>query len=148
MSHAYSEIHLHVIWRTKNSERLLVAEVEVEAHAAIRRKAQEHRGVIVRALNGIEDHVHLAVTIPPTLLISEFIGQVKGASSHAVNGRGFVGRPYFAWQSGYGVLSFSTKGMGWVVKYIDNQKAHHANSTTVALLERTEEDEPAAPLPS
>src|SRR4051794_30514467 len=109
MSHGYSEIHLHIVWRTKNSEPLLFGDVEAEAYAAIRRKALEHKGVLVRALNGVENHVHLAVTVPPTLTPSTFIGQLKGASAHEVNARHVPNRPTFAWQAGYGVLSFGTR---------------------------------------
>ena len=36
-------------------------------------------------IGGTETHVDLAVTIAPTIAISEFIGQLKGASSHEVN---------------------------------------------------------------
>ena len=36
-------------------------------------------------MDGTEAHVHLAVTIPPTVLPSEFVGRLKGYSSHTVN---------------------------------------------------------------
>ena len=42
---------------------------------------KEFKGT-VRAINGMADHVHLVVTVPPTLPLSMFIGQIKGSSSH------------------------------------------------------------------
>jgi hypothetical protein len=35
----------------------------------------------------------------------------------------------------YGVVSFGTKDLEWVVKYVRNQKEHHANGTTALRLE-------------
>lgn len=142
MAHVfYSEIHLHVVWHTKNNEPLLTPEVEAEAHGLIRGKALETKGVIVHAINGTVNHVHLAVTVPPSVRPCDLIGQMKGASSHSMNQR-YPGRPW-AWQNGYGVVSFATKVLPWVVAYIENQKTHHAEKTTQEALERTEEAEPA-----
>jgi len=46
------------------------------------------------------------------------------------------------WQTGYGVVSFGTKDLEWVVNYIRNQKEHHKKGTTVGRLEKiTREDD-------
>ena len=86
-------------------------------------------------MGGTETHVHIAVTIPPTLLISDWIGKLKGASSHHVNHR-LANRKLLDWQTGYGVVSFGTKDLEWVVNYIRNQKEHHRRRTTIGRLER------------
>jgi putative transposase len=149
MSHNfYAEIHLHITWHTKNSLPLLAGEVEKVAHDAIRRKAISFPGVIVHALDGVENHVHIAISIPPTLRISDFIGQVKGYSSHAIN-EVFRGTERFEWQAGYGVLSFGTGNLSWVVHYILNQKSHHAQHKTFDRLERVAiEDGGDEPVPA
>ena len=33
----------------------------------------------------MEDHIHLAVSVPPKIAAAAFIGEVKGNSSHFVN---------------------------------------------------------------
>src|SRR5581483_5879873 len=91
-------------------------------------------GVFVHEIGGIETHVHLAVTIPPTLLISEFIGQLKGGSAHEVNRR--FGDKTIEWQTGYGVVTFGTRDLAWVVAYIRNQREHHAGGNCHDRLER------------
>lgn len=140
MSHNYySEIHLHIVFHTKESEPMLRGNVEELAHRELRHKIVKTPGAFVHEIGGTETHVHLAVTIAPTITISEFIGQLKGASSHEVNQQ--VGRKALDWQTGYGVVSFGTKDMPWVCEYIRNQKEHHANGTVHERLERiTEED--------
>lgn len=59
---------------------------------------------------------------------------MKGASSHYVN-RELVNRKVLDWQTGYGVVSFGTKDLEWVVSYIRNQKEHHKKATTTERLE-------------
>jgi hypothetical protein len=39
------------------------------------------------------------------------------------------------WQVGYGVVSFGTRDLPWVVEYIQNQREHHARSSTHERLE-------------
>lgn len=77
----------------------------------------------------------MAVSIPPTLGIAEWIGRLKGSSSHHVNHK-LVNRHLLDWQEGYGVVSFGTKDLPWIVEYIRNQKEHHANGTIQERLER------------
>ena len=93
--------------------------------------------MLLLAIGGTGDHVHLAVTVPPTLLVSEWIGELKGASAHYMN-HTLANRKVIEWQSGYGVVSFGTKAMPWVVRYVENQREHHAKRTTYERLERVE----------
>jgi putative transposase len=121
----YSEIHLHLVWHTKNSSPLLVPRVETAACASLRRRCAE-ADVELHAIGGTPTHIHMAVTIPPTLTITTFVGQLKGGSAHDVNHAGGRRQPRLHWQVGYGVVSFGTKDMGWVCNYVENQPAHHA----------------------
>jgi REP element-mobilizing transposase RayT len=87
----------------------------------------------------------LLARLPPTVVVSEFIGQVKGATSFRVN---HEVRPKFKlqWQEGYGVLTLREDELEKVSRYIDNQEEHHRTGRVSRILERTEED-PAAESP-
>jgi putative transposase len=78
----------------------------------------------------------VAVTVPPTLMPSEWIGQLKGGSSHDVNQAVGKRQKVLQWQVGYGVVSFGTKDLPWVVDYIRDQRDHHAKRTAQDRLER------------
>jgi putative transposase len=132
----YSEINLHITWHTKDSLPLLTPEVEPVAQRIVKKRAIETPGVFFHEIGGIETHVHLVVTVPPTLLISDFIGQLKGGSSHDVNQA--IGRmpKVLEWQIGYGVVSFGTRDLPWVMEYVRNQREHHTRGTTQERLER------------
>jgi putative transposase len=121
----YSEIHLHLVWHTKNSSPLLVPRIEQATYAALRRRCIAGN-VELHAIGGTPTHVHLAVTVPPTLTISKFVGQLKGGSAHDVNHTDSPRQARLQWQVGYGVVSFGTKDLHWVCGYVENQQKHHA----------------------
>jgi hypothetical protein len=70
------------------------------------------------------------------VLISELIGTLKGYSSHEVNHRMGLRQKVLQWQTGYGVVSFGTADLPWVIAYVRNQKEHHAHGKTHERLER------------
>jgi putative transposase len=145
MSHNYySEINLHIVWRTKNSIPLLTPQVEALTHRALRKRLLNTEGVLVHEIGGTENHVHLCISIPPTVLISELIGRLKGGSAHDINQE--VGRleKVIQWQAGYGVVSFGTGDLPWVCEYVRNQKTHHAQDRCFERLEQFATGDPAS----
>lgn len=99
----YSEINLHVTWHTKESSPLLTPKVEAVVHHYVRGRCISTPGVFVYEVGGTETHVHLCLSVWPTVLISDFIGALKGSSSHEANHK--LGEKVLQWQSGYGVVS-------------------------------------------
>jgi putative transposase len=93
-------------------------------------------GTFFHAIGGTETHAHLAVSVPPTLPISEFIGQLKGVSCHEVNQKLGLHGKQLQWQTGYGVVSFGTGHLEWVREYIQNQREHHSRGHVYDRLER------------
>jgi putative transposase len=141
----YSEINLHIVWHTKGSYPLLTTEIETLTHRLLKKRVVETPGAFVHEIGGIETHVHLVVSVPPTLLISDFIGQLKGRSSHDVNQTWGRHAKSLQWQAGYGVVSFGTRDLPWVADYVRNQRDHHGRGTTHERLERiTHDDAPLA----
>jgi len=133
----YWKLYYHFIWGTKNRQPLIDTILESELYRAIAAKAQDLGG-FVHALGGIEDHVHLAVSVPPKIAPAKFIGDVKGNSSHFIN---HVIQPDFEfyWQDEYGVLSFGERNLASVVRYIHDQKQHHKDGTLISAMERIDE---------
>jgi REP element-mobilizing transposase RayT len=144
VSHTYAAVYYHFVWATKRRNPLITPEVERVLHGYIRRRCTE-MGVVVYALNGVEDHVHMVCSIPPTLALANVIEIVKGASSHFINCLPDSDASLY-WQPGYAVLTFSRNGLSSVVDYVQNQKQHHAVGTTKALLEKYAEDGDPSPL--
>jgi REP element-mobilizing transposase RayT len=135
------KLYYHFVWSTKNRLAVIDPVFESDLYRVIAAKAQEMEA-FVHAIGGTEDHAHLVVSIPPKVAPAKFIGEVKGNSSHYVN---HIIKPDFEfyWQDEYGVLSFGEKNMPSIVRYIQNQKKHHAEGNLIAAMERMEERQSA-----
>ena len=133
---AYWRLFYHVVWGTKHRAALIELEWEPTLYNVIAAKATA-LGAQLYAIGGVGDHVHVVASIPPSIALSAFIGQLKGNSSHFVNRT--LGLPHpFAWQGEFGVVSFGGKHLGTVCRYVQNQREHHRDRRLIALLEQTE----------
>lgn len=130
---AYAEINLHITWHTKNNLPLIKAELEPKLYDFLRKKMRETPEIFIHAIGGVENHIHLAVSVPPQIQPAEWIGQLKGASSHYINQ--LANHKLLEWQNGYGIVSFGTKDLKWVIRYVLNQKEHHKTGKTFERLE-------------
>lgn len=129
----YWRLFYHIVWGTKNRLPLVESAWEADLYGYIWGKATALE-CIPHAINGIPDHIHVIISIPPKLSVATLIGQLKGASSHRVN-EIFVTHQSFAWQTEYGVFSFSEKSLSRVINYVKNQKKHHTENTLDTVME-------------
>lgn len=141
MSHNfYSEVNLHIVWHTKASLPLLTPTVEPLTYRLLRKRIIDTPGVFVHKIGGIETHIHMAVTVPPTLTPSQWIGEWKGGTAHDVNQKIGKRQKVLQWQAGYGIVSFGSRDLQWVADYIRKQRQHHQRGTVHDRLERTTRD--------
>lgn len=130
----------HVVWATRNREPSIAAEIERIVFMAIQNKSDQLHSPI-HALNAVEDHVHVAVSISLSVSVANWVKQVKGVSAFEVNTTYPDLPSRFAWQKGYGILTFGAKQLPFVKQYIERQKEHHRSQTIETYLERTEDEE-------
>jgi len=131
----YWQLFYHIVWATKNRALLLTPDVEPVIYGFLRSKAIG-LGATVFALNGVADHVHMVVAIPPKIAVAKFIGQVKAVASTKFNKSNFSDTPFF-WQEEYGAFSFDRKRLPNYIAYVERQKEHHLQGSTIPVLERT-----------
>ncbi|MBW4620287.1 MAG: IS200/IS605 family transposase [Cyanosarcina radialis HA8281-LM2] len=136
-------LYYHLIWATKERQPLIKLEFKAPLYNYIIGKA-DVKGCIVHAIGGIEDHVHLVVSIPPHISIADFVKNIKGSSAYYLNSNFLSPNSNkFAWQEGYGVFSLGSKQLDRAVAYVQNQKKHHLERTEIASLEQiTHQDDP------
>jgi REP element-mobilizing transposase RayT len=88
----------------------------------------QNNGHKLIAINGTQNHIHIAIGYKPHQLIPDLLQDIKANSSKWINEKKFV-RGKFNWQAGYGAFSFSHSQIDNVVKYIMNQEQHHKKKT-------------------
>ena len=75
----YWRLFYHITWSVQGRLPTIKPEWEGRIHAVIAAKAQGMRA-IVHAIGGTAEHMHVAVSVPPSLPLSRFVGEVKGSS--------------------------------------------------------------------
>ena len=127
MPQSLSSILIHLIFSTKNRERFLTPDIDVELYpymAAIL-KAMKSPALII---NGTSDHVHTLFSLSRVLTIAELVEELKTGSSRWIKTKGRKYRS-FHWQSGYGAFSIGQSQVQTVKQYIRRQKEHHRRVT-------------------
>ena len=130
-------LHYHLVWATRERAALITPNVELVVHQTVFQKARE-LGLVLHAVGGVSDHVHVGVSIPPSRCVAEIVKQLKGASRRAVHLSASAGSD-FRWQEGYGALTLAGASLARVFEYVRRQPEHHASGTIVAAYEKVGE---------
>ena len=123
MSQSLAKIYVHLIFSTKNRERLISARIQSDLHS--------YMGGILKDLgcNPVEintepDHAHCLFTLARTETVSTVVGQLKKGSNDWLRTQGSEFANFY-WQGGYGVFSISQSAVDEVREYIRTQQQHH-----------------------
>ncbi len=134
----YVEAFYHFVWATRRREAFITDVVERELYRYMEGKCRDMK-IPVHALNGMPDHVHFVVSLPPRLAPADFMETIKGASSHYINHRPDQMSPLFPllyWQPGYGMLTLDERRLPVVIRYVERQKQRHGAGRLSQKMER------------
>ena len=123
----YTKIWIHIIWTTKNREKIISKKMKVSLLDHIRKNARS-KDIFIDILNCTQDHIHLLISLGREQTISKTVMLLKGESSHWVNKSKLIPGK-FEWQDEYIAVSVSESAVNKVRDYISNQEEHHRNKT-------------------
>ena len=123
MANTYTQIYIQIVFAVKGRQNLISKENREELHKFIT-GIVSNRGQKLFAVFAMPDHVHILVSIGPTIALSDLVRDIKAGSSKFINEKRWMNEK-FNWQEGYGAFSYSKSGVDSVVKYILNQEEHH-----------------------
>jgi REP element-mobilizing transposase RayT len=114
---------IHLVFSTKNRERLITDSVRSDLHAymATVLKNMDCPAILI---NSVDDHVHLLFLLHRTVALSTAVGDLKATSSKWIKTQSPEFRN-FSWQAGFGAFSVSQSNVPSVRRYIENQAEHH-----------------------
>ena len=79
-SHTIYHHRYHIVWITKYRYKILTHDLKKRVREIIARVSEE---MSVQIVNGVvsSDHLHIFVSIPPHVKVSDFVQKAKGRSS-------------------------------------------------------------------
>ena len=135
-------LYIHFVWSTWDRLPMISPNIERRLHRNIEASAKSLNCRVI-AINGVQDHVHVLLSLPSTVTVADLVKKMKGTSSHFVNDQ-LRPQQYFKWQGSYGAFSVSRWDLPRIIEYIKRQKEHHAQERLWEALEASCEfvDEP------
>lgn len=121
-SHGVYDLKYHVVWITKYRRPILRGEIALRARDLIRQTC-DGLDIVIETGHVSRDHVHLLLSIPPQIAVSEAVRRMKGRSSrmllqeYAELRRVYWGR--HLWARGFFVVSTGNVTEDMVREYID-----------------------------
>ena len=124
-SHSVHQLHVHLVWSTKYRYAVLKGEVQIRCRDLIRQVCDS---MDVRILKGVvsKDHIHLHVSYPPKISISDLVKRLKGRSARLMLDE-FSGlkKRYWGqhlWGIGYGAWSTGNIRDEMIEKYLEHHR--------------------------
>jgi len=127
MKHSFTKILVHLIWRTKNGQRIIFSEKAIKIRNIIIEHCNKN-GIILEGINIQPEHIHALIEMQSDKTVKDIVKSIKGASSHYINEKDLFKVP-FSWQRGYGAFSIGNSQVKVVKDYITNQSEHHKRRT-------------------
>ncbi len=127
-SHSVYSLKYHVIWCTKYRYRVLIGEVAQRVRELLREVCTANYVDVVSGSVSPE-HVHMLVSVPPSLSISKLVQYMKGKSGRKIMMEfSHLKKRYWGqhmWAKGYFVVTVGNLNEKQIQQYIEEQETHH-----------------------
>lgn len=124
---SYVSAYFHCVFSTKERRRLMTPAVRERLWPFLGGIARQNKMKAIE-IGGVEDHVHILLSLPSTMAISKALQLMKGGSSKWIH-ETFPEHRLFAWQEEYGAFSVSVSQLDKTIQYIKGQEEHHRRMT-------------------
>ena len=122
-SHTTFRIELHIVWVTKYRYKILTGPIGTYTRDMLRRICSENKTEILTG-SVSPDHVHLLVSIDPSISVSKLLQQLKGKSSRLLQIQfPELKKKYWGqhlWARGYFAVSTGNVTTGMITEYIQH----------------------------
>ena len=123
-AHSVYDLKYHIVWITKYRKPIMRGEIGKRVRELIRQTCASLDVYIVKG-HVSKDHVHLLVSVPPNLAVSELVKRLKGRSSRLMLEEfGELRKVYWGrhlWARGYFVASSGNVTDEIIAEYIEKQ---------------------------
>lgn len=137
-THSVHKLTAHIVWVTKYRYHVLKAEVQLRTRDLIRQVCDAQDVKIIKGVVS-SNHVHLLISYPPKLSISELMRRIKGRSGRKLLLEfPHLKKRYWSghmWAIGYGVWSTGNVSDKMIQEYLEHHKQQPNNDKDTFILE-------------
>jgi REP element-mobilizing transposase RayT len=119
----YVKIWVHIVFGTKDRERILVEKIREDVINHILANARTKK-IFIDTINGYQEHLHCLISLGTEQSIAKVVNLIKGESSHWININSIT-KTKFEWANEYYASSISDSEVENIRRYIMNQVEHH-----------------------
>ncbi len=123
MPQSLAKVCVHIVFSTKYRQPLIDEKIENELWSYMGGICNELECQPVK-IGGYVDHIHILCVLSRKIAIMKLVQEIKQSSSKWIKTKGHEYKDFY-WQDGYGIFSVNPSGLDVVIRYIENQKAHH-----------------------
>jgi len=120
---SYRQIFYQIVFGTKSRKPTIANAYEKELYQYISGIIKNKNCKLYR-INGMQDHVHIMSDLHPSVCLSDYVKDIKVASSLWMKGNGKFAA-FEGWQDKYGAFTYSVREKDMIINYIKDQKEHH-----------------------
>jgi len=124
---SYISSYFHCVFSTKDRRPFIKLQLRERLWPFLGGIARQNN-IKALQIGGVEDHVHLLLSLPGNMPIAKALQLIKGGSSKWVH-ENFPEVRLFNWQEEYGAFSVSFSQLNSVIHYIQDQEKHHRRLT-------------------
>ena len=114
----------HIVINTKSREMTLPLESSDQLYRYIARVVQNHDSILYE-VNGIENHIHLLISLHPSVSLSDLVRDIKLSSSQWMKQNRDLFPLFTGWGKEYGAFTYALRDKEMVANYIRNQRTNH-----------------------
>ena len=126
-SMSYVSAYFHCVFSTKERRPLITPELRDRLWPFLGGIARQNKMKAIE-IGGVEDHVHILLSLPSKMAVAKALQLIKGGSSKWIH-ETFPNQRLFAWQEEYGAFSVSVSQFEKTIQYIKRQPEHHRKTT-------------------
>lgn len=123
----FTQLYIQIVFAVRGRESLIQSEWEDELYRYIG-GILNGKGQKPLAINGMPNHIHLFVGMKPHISLSDLVREIKKSTNSFINDKR-LSRYRFQWQEGFGAFSYHQSQIDSIIRYVQNQKIHHATRT-------------------
>ena len=138
MSHFVFACDYHLVWPTKYRREILNEGVQAYLLEVLKELPKYRPELLIKEVNTDKDHLHLLISIPPTVTVGSVVRLLKTNTASALNDKfPHLREVYWGtrsiWSAGYFASTVGINEEG-IRRYIQNQGAEDAGQTNVKLV--------------